>query len=85
METNLKNRVVLVTGGSRGIGKAISRAFLECGATVIGIYAGNKTAADTFQEECLAFNHKLQLHKCDVSDETQVQNLHHIVPVFPSH
>ncbi len=64
---------VVISGASRGIGKAISLAFLECGATVIGIYAGNEEAANRFQEECLPFNDKLQLHKCDVADGAQVQ------------
>lgn len=67
---------VVISGASRGIGKAISLAFLECGATVIGLYAGNKAAAETFQEECLHFNDNLQLHKCDVSDDTQVHKFY---------
>lgn len=64
---------VVISGASRGIGKAISLAFLECGATVIGLYAGNTEAADAFHKECLHFNDKLQLHKCDVSDNIQVE------------
>ena len=67
---------VVISGASRGIGKAISLAFLECGATVVGLYAGNKTAADKFSEECLNFNGRLQLHKCDVADESQVQKFY---------
>jgi 3-oxoacyl-[acyl-carrier protein] reductase len=67
---------VVITGASRGIGKAISLAFLECGATVIGIFGGNKEAADIFQTECLHFSGKLQLHQCDVSDENQVQRFY---------
>jgi len=67
---------VVISGASRGIGKAISLAFLERGATVIGLYAGNTEAAEIFQKECLHFNSNLQLHKCDVSDNTQVQDFY---------
>jgi 3-oxoacyl-[acyl-carrier protein] reductase len=67
---------VVISGASRGIGKAISLVFLEYGATVIGIYAGNKTAADKFSEESFRFNGRLQLHKCDVADESQVKKFY---------
>jgi 3-oxoacyl-[acyl-carrier protein] reductase len=66
---------VVISGASRGIGKAISLAFLEKGATVIGVYGGNKEAADSFLAECGQFNGRLQLHQCDVSDPSQVENL----------
>lgn len=39
------NRKVLVTGASRGIGRAIAVAFAEAGATVALVYRGNQTAA----------------------------------------
>ncbi|WP_194097373.1 acetoacetyl-CoA reductase [Marivivens aquimaris] len=45
------SRVALVTGGSRGIGAAISKALKEAGYTVAANYAGNDTAAAAFTEE----------------------------------
>ena len=65
---------VVISGASRGIGKAITIAFLEQGATVIGIYGGNKVAADSFLDECREFDGRLQLHQCDVSDSSAVEN-----------
>lgn len=44
-------RVVLVTGGSRGIGAAISVAFKEAGYSVAANYAGNDEAAMAFKEK----------------------------------
>ncbi|MCW8842681.1 MAG: acetoacetyl-CoA reductase [Rhodobacteraceae bacterium] len=44
-------RVALVTGGSRGIGAAISKALQADGCTVAATYAGNDEAAAKFTEE----------------------------------
>ncbi len=41
-------RVALVTGGTRGIGEAISTALKDAGRTVVASYAGNDAAADAF-------------------------------------
>ena len=41
----LNNQTALVTGGSRGIGRAIALAMAEEGANVAILYAGNETAA----------------------------------------
>lgn len=70
---NFDGQKVVITGASRGIGKALSIAFLEQGATVIGIYGGNREAAETFQAECAHCDERLQLHQCDISDPTQVE------------
>ena len=45
------SKVALVTGGSRGIGAAISRALQEAGHTVVATYAGNDDAARAFTAE----------------------------------
>ena len=44
-------RVALVTGGSRGIGAAISKALKAAGYTVAANYAGNDEAAKKFKAE----------------------------------
>jgi acetoacetyl-CoA reductase len=44
-------RVALVTGGTRGIGRAISEGLKEAGYTVAASYAGNDEAAAAFKEE----------------------------------
>lgn len=44
-------RVALVTGGSRGIGAAISKALKDAGFTVAATYAGNDEAAKSFTDE----------------------------------
>ena len=44
-------RVALVTGGTRGIGEAISTALKEVGRTVVASYAGNDKAAEAFHSQ----------------------------------
>jgi 3-oxoacyl-[acyl-carrier protein] reductase len=43
---DFKGKVVLVTGGSRGIGRACAVAFAKAGGTVVLTYAGNTAAAE---------------------------------------
>lgn len=56
-------RVALVTGGTRGIGEAISVALRDAGYTVAANYAGNDTAAAEFTERT-----GIKAYKFDVSD-----------------
>jgi acetoacetyl-CoA reductase len=56
-------RVALVTGGSRGIGAAISRALKQEGFTVAASYAGNDEAAQRFKAET-----GIPVFKWDVGD-----------------
>jgi 3-oxoacyl-[acyl-carrier protein] reductase len=65
----------LITGATRGIGKAVATAFLTSGATVIGVYATNRKAADLFLNECGPLASNLRLFQCDVADPRQVQGL----------
>ena len=61
-------RVALVTGGTRGIGAAISKALKDVGHTVVANYAGNDAAAEAFREET-----GIAIYKFDVSDFDAVQ------------
>ncbi|HEY4162436.1 MAG TPA: acetoacetyl-CoA reductase [Dongiaceae bacterium] len=45
-------RVAVVTGGTRGIGEAVSLALKNAGYTVAATYAGNDGAAKTFHDKC---------------------------------
>jgi acetoacetyl-CoA reductase len=56
-------RVALVTGGTRGIGAAISRALKEAGRTVVAVYASNDKAAEEFSRET-----GIKTYKIDVGD-----------------
>ena len=51
MQLNLKNKNVLVTGGSRGIGKAICIAFAREGANMIINYRNNKEVAENLASD----------------------------------
>ncbi len=62
----------VVTGATRGIGKAISEALLDSGAVVVGLYGGNEEAANAFKEACGENSERLFLHKIDVSDYAAV-------------
>ena len=57
-------RVVLVTGGSRGIGRAISRRFAARGDQVVINYKSNRTAAEEALAELPGDGHCV--HQCDV-------------------
>jgi 3-oxoacyl-[acyl-carrier protein] reductase len=70
------NQKIIITGATRGIGKAITLAFLESGGMVIGLYGGNVATADKFLKECQRYNGRLILHQCDVSDYQAVSSLY---------
>ena len=42
------SRIAVVTGGTRGIGAAVTRMLLENGATVVATHGGNVNAAEEF-------------------------------------
>jgi len=77
--TDFQGRKTVISGATRGIGKAIAKAFLEAGATVIGVYGSNRKAADSFiqewEENALFKENRLFLHQCDISDDSSVFKL----------
>ncbi|MFC9788291.1 SDR family oxidoreductase [Rhodococcus sp. NPDC127528] len=69
MELGLDGNVVLVTGGVRGIGAGISRAFLAAGATVIT--CARRPADEPIEVDGRA----VEFIACDVRDPEQVQSM----------
>jgi acetoacetyl-CoA reductase len=56
-------RVAIVTGGTRGIGEAISRRLSDMGMTVVANYAGNEEKAKAFEDKT-----GIRTYKWDVGD-----------------
>lgn len=63
----LKEKNALITGGSRGIGKAIALEMAKNGANVAILYAGNTAAATEVCELAENFGVKAKIYCCDVS------------------
>jgi len=63
-------QVALVTGGTRGIGAAITRRLLAEGAAVGAVYAGNDEAANAMAAAVAAdgLPGTLSLHRADIGD-----------------
>jgi NAD(P)-dependent dehydrogenase (short-subunit alcohol dehydrogenase family) len=70
----LKDEVAIVTGGARGIGKAISMAFASEGAIVV-IAARTSPRLDDTIEKIKSGGGRAKAIQTDVSDERQVQRL----------
>ncbi len=70
----LENRNALITGGSRGIGKAISRRFIEEGANIFLCARGESALKET-AEQLRQVGGKVAIHVADVSDQGSVERM----------
>ena len=71
----LENKGAVVTGGSRGIGRAVAEALAAEGATVAVIYAGNTKAAEDTVRAIEEAGGKAFTVQCDVADEAAVTDM----------
>ena len=71
----MKESVALVTGGSRGIGRAICLELARRGAAVAVNYAGNEQAARETVEACRALGVEAEAFQADVADPAACEEL----------
>lgn len=71
----VKDKVILVTGASRGIGRATAKLLAENGARVIINYNGSESAAKETVDELTAKGFSASMFKADVSNEDEVKQL----------
>ena len=72
LERNDSRRVALVTGGSRGIGRACAVGLAEDGFDIAVVYAGSVDAARKTCEACEAVGATARAYQCDVADPAAV-------------
>jgi 3-oxoacyl-[acyl-carrier protein] reductase len=72
---DIKGKVVLVTGASKGIGAATAISFAKEGSSVIINFKSDETAANNVLNECNKYTNGNFIVKADVSDENEVKGL----------
>jgi len=71
----LKDKIALITGGSRGIGAAIVRKFAANGATVAFTYHSSSAAADAIVNELTANGATVKAYQSDAGSYDQAEQL----------
>lgn len=74
MKNLLKDKVAIVTGGSRGIGRAIALELIHCGAKVVFTYLKSQGAAALLLDEIKALGGEAEAVKSDSRDFAEAKN-----------
>ena len=69
------NRVALVTGGTRGIGRAVTERLADSGVDVAAAYATDCVAAESVRDRCEKAGARVTLHRVDVGDPQSCRRL----------
>jgi 3-oxoacyl-[acyl-carrier protein] reductase len=72
---NFSAKTAVVTGGSRGIGRAVCLELARGGANIVLCYAGNEEAARKTVADCEALGAKALAVRCDVANAADVATL----------
>ncbi len=71
----LKDKIALVTGSSRGVGRAVALGLAKQGANVVINYTSNENAANEVVEAIQSMGGKAIAVKADVAQKAEVENL----------
>lgn len=63
-----ENKVAVVTGGTRGIGRAITLALAEGGAHVCASYVSNREQAEAMRDDAAKLGYSISVHQMDVGN-----------------
>jgi enoyl-[acyl-carrier protein] reductase III len=72
---SIKDKTVVVTGGTRGVGRAISVAFARAGASVFANYVRDQKAADEFLAAEKREGERLQIIRADLTNDADIKRL----------
>jgi 3-oxoacyl-[acyl-carrier protein] reductase len=70
---DFKGQTIIITGGTRGIGRGIAESFLKAGAKVIATYSTNEAAAAQFKQDNRQFAENIDIQKLDVAKYEEVE------------
>jgi 3-oxoacyl-[acyl-carrier protein] reductase len=80
---SLKDKVTLITGGSRGIGRACAVMAAQAGSTVAINYLNNSAAAEVTIEACESHGAQARAFQADIADLIQVEQMvQDVIDVF---
>ncbi|QEN12892.1 SDR family NAD(P)-dependent oxidoreductase [Mycolicibacterium sp. ELW1] len=69
------SRVALVTGGTRGLGRAVTATLAQSGVAVAAAFAHDGDAAHAVQDACQSSGGTVSVHQADVGDPASCQRL----------
>lgn len=71
----MSQRIAVVTGGTKGIGRSICRMLADKDIVVCSIYHSDEVAANCFKDEMSDAGVSVDLYKADISDEKEVMTV----------
>ncbi|MDQ0875982.1 3-oxoacyl-[acyl-carrier protein] reductase [Paenibacillus sp. V4I3] len=73
--TNLKNKVALITGSGRGLGKAIAERYASLGANIVINYSSSKASAEETMANVLKYGVKAIMLQADISKADELREM----------
>ncbi|OCF32385.1 hypothetical protein I316_06055 [Kwoniella heveanensis BCC8398] len=74
-QIDFKGKTIVVTGGNRGIGLAISKQIAQAGASLAIVYRSSKDAPEIAKKLSDEYGVRVEAYQCDVADQAKVGEL----------